>query len=280
MDIIDTEILKKIQSIELETLILFDSICKKYDIRYFLFGGTLLGAVRHHGFIPWDDDIDVAMLRRDYDRFITICSQDELGDLYFLQTTKTDPNTIIQFAKIRRNGTVYEPFGDTSLDSHKGIWIDIFPLDNVHDGTKDAYKQYFEYNFYYTLLTSSFFSRVKRCKSLIKKCGRFALFLFTKVLNRNSLIKKLEKIMRKYESEDTKYVNHLSNGTSSNRPERYLMKKEDCFDLIALEFEGNVFPCPRNYDEVLRRCYGDYMVLPPESERKPNHGVIRIQFSE
>lgn len=120
--------LRKLQLAELEILNEFVRVCEKWSLRYYLVGGTLLGAVRHKGFIPWDDDIDVAMPREDYDKFATVC-REELGPDYFYQSPETDLHYFLTYAKIRRNGTeVYEKrFKNAAF--HKGIFIDIFPLD-------------------------------------------------------------------------------------------------------------------------------------------------------
>ena len=120
--------LRQLQLCELEILDEFVRICEKYRLQYYLVGGTLLGAVRHQGFIPWDDDIDVAMPREDYDRFAEISVKD-LAPQYFYQCPKTDPYYFLTYAKIRKNGTeVYEErFKEAKF--HKGVFIDIFPLD-------------------------------------------------------------------------------------------------------------------------------------------------------
>lgn len=120
--------LRKLQLVELEILNEFVRICEAHSLQYYLVGGTLLGAVRHKGFIPWDDDIDVAMPREDYDSFAQIAPQ-ELNSQYFYQSPETDPYYFLTYAKIRKNGTkVYEErFKYAKF--HKGIFIDIFPLD-------------------------------------------------------------------------------------------------------------------------------------------------------
>ena len=120
--------LRQLQLCELEILDEFVRICEKYDLQYYLVGGTLLGAVRHQGFIPWDDDIDVAMPREDYDKFAVIAEK-ELSPKYFYQCPATDPYYFLTYAKIRKNGTeVYEERFKYSK-FHKGVFIDIFPLD-------------------------------------------------------------------------------------------------------------------------------------------------------
>lgn len=120
--------LRQLQLAELEILNEFVRVCEKEGLRYYLVGGTLLGAVRHQGFIPWDDDVDVAMPREDYDRFARIAEK-ELAPQYFYQSPDTDPHYFLTYAKIRKNGTeIYEErFKNARF--HKGIFIDIFPLD-------------------------------------------------------------------------------------------------------------------------------------------------------
>lgn len=120
--------LRQLQLAELEILKEFVRICEEHGLRYYLVGGTLLGAVRHKGFIPWDDDIDVAMPREDYDRFAKIAPQ-ELGSQYFYQCPDTDPYYFLTYAKVRKNGTAVYEERFKKAKFHKGIFIDIFPLD-------------------------------------------------------------------------------------------------------------------------------------------------------
>ena len=124
----DQELLNKVHGVEKEILEKVAAICEKHNIQYYLGDGTLLGAVRHKGFIPWDDDIDVLMPWEDYKRFISI-AQEELGDLYFLQTNKTDPNWYRAYATVQKRGTA--AIGNKRYHAHQSIWIDIFPLANM-----------------------------------------------------------------------------------------------------------------------------------------------------
>lgn len=273
-----SEQLKAVQAIELSILLKFDSICKKNNISYQLFSGTLLGAVRHKGFIPWDDDIDVCMLRTDYEQFLTCASPEELGDDYFLQTYKTDPASVVQFAKLRKNNTVFEPENEVSSSSHKGIYIDIFPLDNVKPDTKAGKKQYKDFNRLYSIVTSTVKSRVKATKSFPKKILRYCFYGMTRIIPKSYFDNKLQKVLKRFDNEETEYVNHLTNGTGGNRPKRFLLKKTVYCDMIELEFEGHMFPAPRAYDAILTQCYGDYMTLPPIEEQNPHHGIVRLEY--
>ena len=126
----DEDVLHGLQRVELEILLEIDRVCREHGIKYFLDSGTMLGAARHGGFIPWDDDIDISMLRDDYDRFLEV-AQDSLGEKYFVQTRKTDPKATNSFAKVRKNGTTCIEYSAKLDGSHTGIWVDIFPFDTV-----------------------------------------------------------------------------------------------------------------------------------------------------
>lgn len=272
---ISPDILRKIQLIQLEILIEFDRICKRNGLEYQLFSGTLLGAIRHKGFIPWDDDIDIAMTRRDYEKFLKVCNGDLNSD-YFLQNYNTDPNFFRQYSKIRKNGTKYLEYAFKDIDIHHGIFIDIFPMDSV--------------------LPNSFLENI-RCKTLL------ILWKLNRVRNRgvspdanilkriiaswikasNKIIKKpvLDKLERNiltlFNDKKTGYLNHLTNRTTMTRFKQFLINDEDFNNIIEWEFEGYSFPIPKSYHRYLTNIYGDYMKLPPKDLQQPHHDIIGIE---
>ena len=136
----DTEILNRIKDVEKQILCKYIEICEKYHLRYFVAFGTLLGTVRHKGFIPWDDDIDVGMPREDYERFLQI-AQKECGEEYFLQTVDTDPEYHLYFAKLRMNRTRFVENSLQKAGSVTGFYIDIFPYDEISDDEEEMEKQ-------------------------------------------------------------------------------------------------------------------------------------------
>ena len=134
--VLNNKDLETIKKIELDMLCAFIEICNRLSIRYYLLGGTMLGAVRHHGFIPWDDDIDVGIFRDDYELFISK-AQSYLPNYYFLQNIYTDPECMINFTKIRDSRTTFIETSTKSKKMNHGVYIDIFPLDFYPDDEND-----------------------------------------------------------------------------------------------------------------------------------------------
>ena len=266
--------LREIQLVQLEIMIAFDRICKKHDITYQLFAGTLLGAVRHKGFIPWDDDVDVCMLRPEYDRFLEIAQQ-ELDPDYFVQNTYTDPEYYNIFTRIRKNGTFFDQPTYQEFNFHKGIFIDIFPLDNLPGNwfrrvakTRSLALLRFFHRKFNKLRKIENVTKVKNpLKRLLKHLGHFVACRVS-----NAFMTRLQDaICVRHNRKETALVTHLTDGALRNRWFQYRMKRTDVLDSIMLEFEGHDFPAPRNYDFILRQIYGDYLQLPPEEERFPHH---------
>lgn len=269
--------IKDVQKIQFEILKEFDRICKENGIKYQLFAGTLLGAVRHKGFVPWDDDIDVCLLRCDYEKFLEVCAAN-LDSAYFLQTYESDRNYIGQFAKIRKKNTVFVEKATAECDIHQGIFIDVFPLDNVLPCTFAGWLQ--QKSIY--VLGRINLSRIKRhclyAKKPINKCLSLVFHYLLKIIPKRWTDQLQTKIICLFEECNATYVSHLTNGASVDRYNRYMVKKGGFYDCIEREFEGHKFPIPCNYDEVLNRIFGDYMELPPLENRKPHHGIIEVRL--
>lgn len=240
----------------LKLLRVFDDICRKNNLNYWLDGGTLIGAIRHNGFIPWDDDIDVAMLYDDYERFIKLALQ-ELPDDVFLQTGKSDKEYPLFFAKLRDKYSTYEEENVARLHCHKGIFMDIFPMDYVkHSGTQRNLKL-FLHGTNYTDLHSPIKSFVQRT------IGRF---------NRKMILSLKWPVfhcLNKMFHTDYQNASKLAYCMEVNEVFQY--SKESIFPLKEKVFEGYTFFVPANYDAYLREYFGDYMQLPPEDQRNVHH---------
>lgn len=273
-DMTQTIDLKKLQMIEFEILQELDRVCKKHKITYHLFGGTLIGAVRHKGFIPWDDDIDICMRREDYNRFIDVC-RNELGRSYFLQNYKTDPNFFHSFVRIRKNGTVVMQRQYKDIDMHHGVFIDVFPFDNIPDSTKAK-------NVQYSLMrTNRIIKNFKIQKKGNQKNLKGTVKNFISLAVRpipvrffNSLETYLSTF---YNIKDTKSSTLMVEAIQINH-KRCTIENEKFYEVKEHEFEGQMFVGPRHYDEVLSNMYGDYMALPKESDRQPHHNIVEFQY--
>lgn len=274
----EKNILRKVQKTQLEILIEFDRICRKHNLTYQLFSGTLLGAIRHNGVIPWDDDIDVCMLRKDYENFIKICSN-ELHSSYFLQTNETDPEYIMQFAKIRKNKTLFVEKATSETNIHKGIYIDIFPLDNVEPNKLLGKIQYILIYFLGKLNLTRIKMLSKNTKGPIKRILSLISHYMVNLIPKNITDNIQKKLYSMYAESDTQYINHLTNGVSKKRWNMFLRESSSFKDITLVNFEEYKFPAPSNYHNVLTKHYGNYMELPPEDKRSSHHGIIKIEFN-
>ncbi len=265
--------LRQLQETELEILIELDRICRKNKIEYSLCGGTLIGAIRHKGFIPWDDDIDVNMLRKDYDKFIKIVNKDLDKKRFYFQCIENDNDYGFPIAKLKRKDSIYaEAMSNRDIDK-QNIWIDIFPIDNIKSNNFFGQLYYFKVYALKIILAykDGFIGSVdtKKKKMFLNIAKILSIFY-----NRNLLKKRLQKLMRKYNNIDTKYAASFG-GVYLGKEifEKNLLEKN-----IETKFEGHNFRIPKKYDEYLRHYYGDYMQLPPEEKRIGHHYCEKIEF--
>ena len=252
--------LQELKECEREMLKVFVDICNKYSIRYFVQGGTLLGTVRHSGFIPWDDDVDVSLHREDYEKFLEVAEK-ELPDYYFLQTKDTDPEYPNNFAKIRDSRTTFLETSAKNLNINHGAYIDIFPLDNYPCGIKAKL-----YEIKKKLLTW----RINKAfyiphMSLVSKIATIITMILFPSLK--GAVTKREKLYKSVPFSDT-VVNNSGAWLSKE-----IIPRKWVDGIIEMEFEGIKVNVSDKYDEWLTYVYGDYMSLPPENERVGHHYV-------
>jgi lipopolysaccharide cholinephosphotransferase len=265
----ETYNLEKIRDIQLQlydVLCRFDDICKKYSITYYLTGGTAIGAVRHKGFIPWDDDIDVAIPRPDYERF-SHYAQLELGEKYFWQTQFTDSEYHLPFGKIRKNNTSsIEAYQIPNL-KRNGIFIDVFPLDGAP-------------NYFFRIINlgiPKYINRIIIRKNVNRKFHKGYLedlWMFTARMIPYSVLHWIQSMcIRLYPYAASKYFVNLGGAYSYEKetgPMKWLNPPK------YLNFETRLFPVMNNYDSYLRHVYGDYLKLPPEDKRTSHYIEVNI----
>ncbi len=273
------EQLRKMQMMELDMMLEVDRICRKYNINYVIYGGTLLGAVRNKGFIPWDDDMDIAMLREDYCKFKKHINELNPNICWF-QDHETDPEYIWGYAKVRRTGTRYVRAGQEHLKYRDGMFIDIEPMDDVPKGLLLQVLMDFDC----FVLRKILWSRVAKVNS--KGFGKIIYAILSKI--------PVDYVFNRYE----KYASESSNSNPNNvrilslpslgkcyvktNPfkEKFSWKKEWILDRAEYEFEGHMLYGPKDADGFLRYEYDDYMKLPPVEKREPEVLVSSFDFGK
>ena len=263
--------LKKLHQVELNALIKFDEVCRKHHITYTLSSGTLIGAIRCHGFIPWDDDVDVLLLRSELEKLRKIDPQ-EWGSDYFYQTNKTDFHYMYAYDKLRVNNTY---FGEEALINtgikNNGVFIDIFVADEVPFGMAGKL-QILEFKILRFILMRKYVYLNHR-HGWDKVKAQFVRKIFKNV-SLKTLFDQNEKLIQKYDGIET----NLYRSFDSFNVAHETYEKSYLTDVKDIDFEGHPLMVSKYYDEILSEFYGDYMKLPPVCERINKHQLIGLKI--
>lgn len=258
--------LKEIQRIETEALSVLKDVCDKLHISYFAIGGTALGAVRHNGFIPWDDDIDIGMTRENYFRFIKEAPS-FLPSKYILQDPYSSQRTAYPYTKIRINGTSFVEYSNRNVDMHHGVYIDIFPFDEVPDDDERNKKQYRIVQRLSRIIvwrqSPDMYSEPHSLKQHIQALCRRILFHLLRLIPYNYLVGRIDQEITRY------------NGTNQQAMACLLFSRRNCeyglkstlFPLKEHQFENLTIPVPNDCDTYLTTHYGDWRKMPPREQR-------------
>ena len=248
-----------------------DRLCRRNHIRYSLIGGSMLGAVRHKGFIPWDDDMDIGMLRSEYERFLEVC-RTQLGESFDLQTNATDEHYVYGFAKILLKDTYLVQYGHEKTKHRKGIFVDIFPFDPIPDDSRQRTRQKRKNYLLIKMLDRKFTRKSVRGLSFKKQAVFKTLDFMNLFVSQRTLVRKLNDNMQKYQS--GAYVSNMSGyyGYDKETVPKKFMEEQ-----IEVPFEDRRYWISKEYDSFLTLYYGDYMVLPPVEQRR-THGFQQLDF--
>ena len=249
-------------------------VCKKFGIKFFSMSGTTIGAVRHEGFIPWDDDIDLGMLRDDYEKFLEV-AKEELREGYTLCHYSVDKNYPSYHIKIKMDGTEFIEFPTRKVKTHKGIFVDILPCDRCPENEVEQ-KKFIEktkkYETYFRLKSQTEPAEIEgnKLKFVLKKLAKKLMAFLLLGISKKKMFEKLNNHLRKYQSSD-------NNDIISASAYGFKGKISDIFPTVDMKFETAFMPVPHNYHEALTTEFGDYMTLPPQ-EKRQNHSPLRLKF--
>lgn len=258
----------------------FKRICEENDLTYFGFAGTGIGALRHKGFIPWDDDIDVALPRKDYDTFLRLVKE-QMNDKYYILNTDTDINYPLATTRLVKRGTRFREFPMKDVDCNWGIFLDIYALDNLADG---------KISYYYHAWTTWFWGKLLILRSIKRPVlyfggvrAKIAYFICAIVhdlmkifkVSKKWLYKHQKRCMTKYNNRDTKRIGYYCDPS----PFWNTFYKDEIYPLIELDFEDLKMPFPKNIDAILTNMYGNYMTMPPVEKRR-THFPYELDFGE
>ncbi len=263
--------IEKLHEVHLEILDFLVDVCNKNNLTYFLGYGTALGAYRHKDFIPWDDDMDIILPREDYEKFISIVRKMK-DSIFEIQDENNEENYFLSFAKIRKKGTVFVESIAEDIYRNNGIYIDIFPLDNVGNSLSFQAKMNYQIISYWKHVL-----KFQACKELYKEKECRIKYIFDSViclpgliLGNKQTLQILNNRMIHRKCQNSKFVVEYDDGA--------MIERDVFFPPRMMEFHGKEYCVPNKIELYLESQYGsDYMVLPPE-EKRYTHTPIKIQF--
>lgn len=257
---------EEIKACELQILLHIQSFCNDKDIRFYLSGGTLLGAIRHHGFIPWDDDIDICMPRPDYERFVKSFPETET---YRIQSDVLG-NWDVPFSKVIDVRTEIQSIYD---ESGGNLWVDVFPVDGLPKSIQQTKNIYDECNFYRKLFMIGH-ARLGEGKGIFHKYGKYMVKPLVRMIGTEKFSHKIEEVAQRIPYEEAEYVGAITWGLYGVG-ERML--KSEFEKQVMVEFEGHQFPTFSCWDSYLHGLYHDYMQLPPVEKRQTHDMEVYVK---
>ena len=268
-DFMVTTEMKKIWAIELDLLIEFQRVANIHNLHYFAFGGTLLGAVRHKGFIPWDDDVDIAMPMMDYLKLQEVAKK-EFKEPYQLQSPYLDPGSYFSFLKLRNSRTTFASRAFVAQSFNQGAFLDIFPLVECPPGKVKEQR-------------NKIYPSIMKCSNYMKRGSE--KFLTSQQLERYNMFKTVspmseyELIQAEFDNPDYKNCGYYTHASLFFNIEEFHVWRKECWnESVSSEFENLQIPLPIGWDEILKEYYGDYMSLPPIKKRKTIHSDMIIDM--
>lgn len=256
--------IEELHKVELDLIQEIIEICQKNQIKYFMIGGSLLGAVRHQGFIPWDDDVDIGMVRDDYDRFLQVAPAELSQPYYFLQTDQSDQNYAFGYAKLLDESIYIEEKRNIN-DARKGVFVDIFPFDKIPTGDVERSIQQSRYKYLnakiilasnYRLIDTEITAKIRKLQPDQSRKTR-------------EYKEKRDELARTYNQDET--IQEYKNLASQYSYEKELLSEKELATVVEVPFENLTVTILSAYDAILSRLYGDYLQLPPEDKQIEKH---------
>lgn len=275
----EPEVLKRLQREILSILDDFIRVCEDYHLEYFGIAGTGIGAIRHHGFIPWDDDIDIAIPRKDFEKLIRIVEK-KMGDRYLILNARNNPAYPLMTTRLVKRGTVFVEEVMRDVDCPFGIFLDLYVLDNVADNPVLYQIQSWSAWFWSKLMILRaipkpvLMQKGIKAKLIWSVCRAAHMTLKILHVSPRWLREQCEFQCRRYNKKSTRRMAFLPDTS----PYWNVVDRKKCYPLKKLEFEGRRMNFPANLEEMLENMYGDYMQLPPVEKRK-THYPYRLEFS-